>query len=419
MTQIDNLDIQNHTITGASMNPEFGIYDETYDYSIDEETWFNGKIWRAIAAITGTNKGDLSQAPNINSKWEVVRGVAFSIYPSAAQTFTTTEITVKYDTIRYDNPAFTLDNSTGIITVNSGGVYVVSLTQTNDNTTGTRDTSWTYIEVDKNDGSGFVKIPNWKISGYHRSQNDGETTGTSGTLIHFGNGDLVRVNTRGRTASTLTTVPDACNFLLWAPAGSRGPQGDTGPAGPPGGVTTFTGLTDTPADYTGNASKIPSVRLDELGIEFVTPPTAISTLTGLSDTPTNYTGEAGNTLKVKQDETGVEFVLDEGNIEAESVVFNGLYTLQGTDIDVEDGQYQTHIMTSSLTLTITEPVGPCTFYLHVYQDPTGGRTLTLPSGQWPGGVVKQLTLTTNAHDLLMIHYYGNSHYMFDIISDLS
>lgn len=47
-----------------------------------------------------------------------------------------------------------------------------------------------------------------------------------------------------------------------------------------GGVTTFTGLTDTPSSYIGNAEKALIVKLDESGLEFVTLGTAAFNNTG-------------------------------------------------------------------------------------------------------------------------------------------
>lgn len=38
-----------------------------------------------------------------------------------------------------------------------------------------------------------------------------------------------------------------------------------------GGASTFTGLSDTPADYSGQANKVVSVKADETGLEFTTP----------------------------------------------------------------------------------------------------------------------------------------------------
>ena len=67
------------------------------------------------------------------------------------------------------------------------------------------------------------------------------------------------------------------------PTGPQGPKGDTGatgPTGPPGsgngGSTTFTGLTDTPANYTGQANKYAKVNSGATALEFADIPTGSS-----------------------------------------------------------------------------------------------------------------------------------------------
>jgi hypothetical protein len=68
--------------------------------------------------------------------------------------------------------------------------------------------------------------------------------------------------------------------------------------------TVFTGLTDAPASYTGQAGKVPVVNLTETGLEFGSP---VSSYLALSDTPNAYTGQAFRLVSVKGDESGLEF----------------------------------------------------------------------------------------------------------------
>lgn len=78
---------------------------------------------------------------------------------------------------------------------------------------------------------------------------------------------------------------------------------------PAAGATTFSGLTDTPADYTGQAGKLVAVNAGASGLVFVDMPGAgATTLIGLSDTPGAYTGAAGRALAVNAAGDGVEFV---------------------------------------------------------------------------------------------------------------
>jgi len=238
-TQVQKEDIKNNELTGASFVSGMKIYNETANYSINDETQWAGTIWRALVAITGGAEGDLTNAPDVSSDWEQVTGIAFAVYPTTVQTFADTGTIVQYDSIRYDNPAFSLNTTTGEVTVNTGGNYIVEVTQTNKDASGNRNTSWTYIQIDKNDSFGFVDIPNFKVSGYHRNGNDGETTGNSGLPISLNTNDKLRVFTKSRLSYNLDTVPGGCNFLLWAPNGTRGPQGPQGIAGQDGSGSTI------------------------------------------------------------------------------------------------------------------------------------------------------------------------------------
>jgi hypothetical protein len=81
---------------------------------------------------------------------------------------------------------------------------------------------------------------------------------------------------------------------------------------PATGATAFTGLSDVPSVYTGDASKVVSVKSDESGLEFVTPTAGATAFTGLSDVPSAYTGAASKVVSVKSDESGLEFTTASG-----------------------------------------------------------------------------------------------------------
>jgi hypothetical protein len=73
-----------------------------------------------------------------------------------------------------------------------------------------------------------------------------------------------------------------------------------------GGASAFTGLSDAPASYSGQANKVVKVKADESGLEFSSA-AAPTVFTGLTDAPASYTGQAGKVPVVKGDETGLEF----------------------------------------------------------------------------------------------------------------
>lgn len=83
-------------------------------------------------------------------------------------------------------------------------------------------------------------------------------------------------------------------------------------------MSDFPSLSDTPANYTGQALQGLRVNAGETGLEFV----ALSTgadFTSLTDTPANYTGAGLQVVRVNAGETGLEFatVATGGPIEVE------------------------------------------------------------------------------------------------------
>ena len=112
------------------------------------------------------------------------------------------------------------------------------------------------------------------------------------------------------------------------------------------GATTFTGLNDTPANYTAQAGKFVKVKSDstQLVFESVTIPDAFTELT---DTPANYSNKAGYFVKVKSDSTGVEFVTHSflTNISAENLTDLADVT-PVTSSNNEDFLYYDHPSTS-------------------------------------------------------------------------
>jgi len=112
------------------------------------------------------------------------------------------------------------------------------------------------------------------------------------------------------------------------------------------GATTFTGLNDTPANYTAQAGKFVKVKSDstQLVFESVTIPDAFTELT---DTPTNYSNAASYFVKVKSDSTGVEFVTHSflTNISAENLT-DLVDVTPVTSSNNEDFLYYDHPSTS-------------------------------------------------------------------------
>lgn len=74
-----------------------------------------------------------------------------------------------------------------------------------------------------------------------------------------------------------------------------------------GGSSTFTGLSDTPANFGGAAGKTLKVNSAGNAIEFVTVTVPAGNFAGLTDTPSSLTGQGGKTVKVNSGGTALEF----------------------------------------------------------------------------------------------------------------
>lgn len=133
-------------------------------------------------------------------------------------------------------------------------------------------------------------------------------SGTNGALFCDGvNVVSIAAGTGGGGgASAFTGLSDVpasysgqANKVVKVKADESGLEFSTGAA-----PTVFTGLTDAPASYTGQAGKVPVVNLAETGLEFGNP---VSNYLALSDTPDTFAGQAFRVVTVKGDESGLEF----------------------------------------------------------------------------------------------------------------
>jgi len=152
-----------------------------------------------------------------------------------------------------------------------------------------------------------------------------------------------------------------------------------------------------------------------------------STFTGLSDTPADYTGQAGNVVAVKSTEDGVEFVdaasgdmtkavydTNDNGIVDNSEKLNGMtaFSLQnitGTNIDWNVATYAKITLSANTTLTFTAPNQPAHLTLEVIQDSTGGYTLTFPTIKWQDGVVPTLPTVANSISIISLIYDGTDY----------
>lgn len=74
--------------------------------------------------------------------------------------------------------------------------------------------------------------------------------------------------------------------------------------------TAFTGLSDVPSSYSGQANKVVAVNSGETALEFITASSA--TFAGLTDTPSSYSGQSLKSVRVNSGETALEFYTPSG-----------------------------------------------------------------------------------------------------------
>ncbi len=249
-TQISKELIANRNLTGASFIPELGFYDETKNYSVGDVVFWKGKWYTAVNNITSsTLEGDLANAPDVSSDWEEMKPQIYSVYPSSSQNFSNTPITIAFDTERYNGFPGAFNISNGEITFNSNGTFLISVNVSYNNTTTTRDTITTSIQLDT--GSGYADISNLKLYNYSRTSADGKDTSSTTFPLTVNTGDKLQIQAVGRTTSTLSTVPDGCNITIFpieSVSGPKGDKGDIGPTGPSGDLK-WQGVYDNTVDY--------------------------------------------------------------------------------------------------------------------------------------------------------------------------
>lgn len=91
-TQMDQRQLENRILTGASFIPELMFYDETSLYSISDRVYWKGDWYIANAAITGVLESDLTQSPDISIDWTLEPKVTNPLNTIATATNSTVQI---------------------------------------------------------------------------------------------------------------------------------------------------------------------------------------------------------------------------------------------------------------------------------------------------------------------------------------
>jgi len=236
-----------------------------------------------------------------------------------------------------------------------------------------------------------------------------------------------------------------------------------------GGSTTFVALTDTPANYTGQAGLFAKVNAGETALEFGTPGgggTVTTSGTPVANDIARFTGatiieglsytefkvaldlEIGTDVQAysadnafRTDKLSVFAATTEAELytvlsdvtlfledlvddttpdlggELDAGVHSIGFTLQTatgdgtTTIDWRLGnKFRFTFGSQNDTFTFTAPTNPCTLMLTLIQDGTGSRTATFPATvKWAGGIEPTLTTTAGARDKIALDWDGTQY----------
>ncbi len=84
-------------------------------------------------------------------------------------------------------------------------------------------------------------------------------------------------------------------------------------------------------------------------------------------------------------------------------------------IDWTQGNKQSITLTGDVTLTFTDPNGPCNLILKIVQDSTGGHSVTFPSNvKWEGGNVPDLSTDSGDTVRIVSLYFDGTNYYAQI-----
>jgi len=217
MVQIKRSQLLDRNLTGASFISDLGFYDETANYASGVIVSWKNKKYESLNSITGTTEGNLTHAPDlITTDWkEIVNASSssffYSVYPSASQAFTSTRITINFNTERMSDSSFSI--SSGELTFLKSGTYFISVTTSVE----VSSSGWfssisgakAYVQL--NTGSGYSDISNIVLVMYAKAAAASMTFPLTVTAGH-----KIRIQiARYDGSDTISTIPNGCNISIW------------------------------------------------------------------------------------------------------------------------------------------------------------------------------------------------------------
>jgi len=235
-TQVQEHDIANRILTGASFHQDLNMFDETSNYAIDDTVFWKNSNFKTTSTITSLEEGDLSNSPDNNNNWVEIEALKYNVFPSTSQTFNSTPVVLQLDTERLADSQGRISLVGSEVEFNFSGSVIVYVQFTTDNTSGTRTNAGAYLSISTNGGTVYNNIPNSTIWTYSRNDSDGKDTGSTSLPVEVNTGDRIIVQMYSPNGNNIETIPTGCNLTIFTTSGSQGNKGEVGPAGPSGDI---------------------------------------------------------------------------------------------------------------------------------------------------------------------------------------
>lgn len=217
MGRIDGKQLKNNDLTGSNLNRGIGIYDETESLIAGQKRFWNGQTYQTNTSITGVERDDLSNAPDISTDWDSLESLGLGFFSAYNTTSQSIPANIKWlGVFEYDSSTFM--HSTTVkpenITIGIQGKYHIHIDITNYISSGTKASESKGI-VKINTGSGWSSINGTSCYMLHNKSGQSLSTGSIDFIYSFNAGDKIRIRTtKVSGTSTLKTVLKGCRILL-------------------------------------------------------------------------------------------------------------------------------------------------------------------------------------------------------------
>lgn len=199
--------------TGGWVNQLVPTGDELVKISGNDTTagYLNGKLIAGTNVTLTENNDGGNETLTIDAVLPATATHFFGHNGGITQTFSAAT-TINFSTVIRSDADYTEAVVVGgtEVTINTTGWYEITYSMSATNTSGTRRSSHTYVEV--NTGGGFVITPGSSSYAYHRNTTAGSDTASGNLVIYLTSGDVVRV--RSTAGGLIVTHANGCRLNI-------------------------------------------------------------------------------------------------------------------------------------------------------------------------------------------------------------